>query len=109
MRPRTARAARLLASAALAMSAAGCKTTGDITGSIGASNAPRSDTEWRRSLEVWGARYRENPNDADVTMGYAWALRATDQRAQEVAVLEQATIRIPHSGCSPAAASSSPA
>jgi len=101
MRPRTARAARLLASAAvvavLTLSAAGCKTTGDdITGSIAASNAPRSDAEWRRSLEVWGARYRENPNDADVAMGYARALRATDQRAQAVAVLEQATIRNPH-------------
>ena len=74
MRPRTARAARLLASAAvvavLALSAAGCKTTGDdITGSIAASDAPRSDADWRRSLEVWGAHYRENPNDADVAIG----------------------------------------
>ena len=100
MRPRTARAARLLASAAivagLALSVAGCKTTGnDITGSIRASDAPRSDADWRRSLELWGARYRENPNDADVAMAYARALRATDQRAQAVAVLEQATIRNP--------------
>src|ERR1019366_6238372 len=31
-----------------------------------------------------------------VAMGYARALRATDQRAQAVAVLEQATIRNPH-------------
>ena len=102
MRPKTARAARLLASAAvaavLAMAVAGCasKSSDDVTGSIGAGNAPRSDTEWRASLEVWGARYREKPNDADVAMGYARALRATDQRAQAVAVLEQATIRNPH-------------
>jgi Flp pilus assembly protein TadD len=100
MRPRTARAARLLASAAvvavLALSVAGCKTTGhDITGSVGASNAPRSDADWRRSLEVWGARYRANPSDADAAMRYASALRATEQRAQAVAVLEQAAIRNP--------------
>ncbi len=101
MRPRPARAARLLASAAvvavLALSVAACKTTGnDITGSIGASPAPRSDADWRRSLDLWGARYRENPGDADVAMAYARALRATEQRAQAVAVLEQATIRNPH-------------
>src|ERR1700690_2718748 len=102
MRPKTARAARLLASAAVAavltMAVAGCasKSSDDITGSIGAGNAPRSDTEWRASLEVWGARYREKPNDADVAMGYARALRATDQRAPAVAVLEQAAIRNPH-------------
>jgi Flp pilus assembly protein TadD len=101
MCPRTARAARLLASAAvvaaLALSVAGCKTTGnDITGSIGAGQAPRSDADWRRSLELWATRYRENPGDAEAAMGYARALRATEQRAQAVAVLEQATIRNPH-------------
>jgi Flp pilus assembly protein TadD len=101
MRPRTAHAARLFASAAvaaaLALLAAGCKTTGtNTTGSISASNAPRGDVDWRRSLELWGARYRANPNDADAAMAYAQALRATEQRAQAVAVLEQGTIRNPH-------------
>ncbi len=101
MRPRTAHAARLLTSAAvaavLALPLAGCKTTGnDITGSLGASSAPRSDADWRRSAEVWGARYRENPGNADAAMAYARTLRATDQRAQAVAVLEQATIRNPN-------------
>jgi tetratricopeptide (TPR) repeat protein len=76
---------------------AGCKTTGnDITGSIRASETPRSDADWRRSLELWGARYRENFNDPDAAMAYARALRATEQRAQAVAVLEQASIRNPH-------------
>ena len=100
-RPRTARTVRLLASAAvaavLALSVAGCKTTGDdITGSISANNTPRSDADWRRQLEVWGARYRERPGDAEAAIGYAQALRATDQHAQAVAVLETATIRNPH-------------
>jgi Flp pilus assembly protein TadD len=101
MRPKPARAARLVASAAvvavLALSAAGCKTAGDdTTGSIGAANTPRSDAEWRRSIEIWGARYRENPGDAEAAVSYARALRATDQRAQAVAVLEQASIRNSH-------------
>src|SRR5665647_3307782 len=70
MRPRTAHAARLLASAAvavvLALSAAGCTTTGsDTTGSIAATDTPRSDAEWRRSLDVWSARYHENPEHGD--------------------------------------------
>ena len=101
MRPRTARTANLLASAAvaavLALSVAGCKTMGDdITGSIGAPATPRSDADWRRSLEDWGARYRANPKDVDAAIGYAQALRATDQRAQAVAVLEQCAIGNPH-------------
>jgi Flp pilus assembly protein TadD len=76
---------------------AGCKTTGDdTTGSISANNAPRSDADWRRQLEVWGARYREKPDDAEAAIGYAQALRATDQHAQAVAVLETAAIRNPH-------------
>jgi Flp pilus assembly protein TadD len=101
MRPRTAHAARLLASAAiaavLALSVAGCKTTGDdITGSIGKSDPPRTEAEWRQSLDLWACRYRDKPCDADIAIAYARALRATDQRAQAVAVLEPASIRNPN-------------
>src|SRR3972149_2918236 len=78
MRPRPAHAARLLASAAvaavLALSAAG-----------GPPPAPGP------------ARSRDNPGDAEAAIGYARALRATEQRAQAVAVLEQASIRNPNS------------
>ncbi|MFY9599207.1 MAG: tetratricopeptide repeat protein [Pseudolabrys sp.] len=98
------RATYLLASAAvvaaLALSAGGCSNIGsrETTGSIADANiAPASQDEWRRSLDTLGARYRENPNDADAAIAYARALRATDQRAQAVAVLEQASIRNPHS------------
>jgi Flp pilus assembly protein TadD len=93
------RATRLLASVALAtvlaLSVAGCKTTGsDTTGSIGSGQ--RSETEWRQSLDVWGKRYREDGGDPEAALNYALALRATDQRAQAVAVLEQASIRNPN-------------
>jgi Flp pilus assembly protein TadD len=102
MPPKPALATRLFASAALAtvlaVSLGGCKTTGDdiVTGSVAAPQTPRTDADWRRSLEVWGARYRENPNDPNAAIAYAHALRATDQRPQAVAVLQQATIRNPN-------------
>ena len=98
----TARATRLLTSAALiavlALSTAACNTTnGDVTGSIGrgAAATPRTDAEWRQSGEVWGERYRANTSDAEAGIKYAQALRATGQRAQAVAVLEQAAIANP--------------
>ncbi len=100
MRPRTVRAAHLIASATvaglLALSAGGCKTTGDdITGSIGPVSTPQSESDWRRELAAWGPRYQANPGDAAAAMAYASALRATGQRAQAVAVLQQASIRNP--------------
>jgi len=95
------RAVRLLALAAtvaaLALPAAGCKTTVDeITGSVAEPRAPSSEAEWRGALETYGDRYRANPSDAKAAIAYAKALRATDQRAQAVAVLQQASIRNPH-------------
>ena len=93
--------ARLLASAAalglVAVTAAGCKTTGtnDTTGSIAASATPRSDDEWRRESEALGERYRANPTDDATAIRYAQALRATGQRAQAAAVLEQVSLAHP--------------
>ncbi len=72
----------------------------DITGSIGskaeASPNPGADADPRRAVEVYGERYRANPKDADAALRYGQALRAAGQRAQAVAVFEQATIA--HSG-----------
>lgn len=95
------RMSRLLGSVAVAavlgLALAGCKTTGDdVTGSIGNPVAPRTDADWRRSLDVWGQRYKEDPGNAEAAINYAKALRATEQRAQAVAVLEQASLRHPH-------------
>jgi Flp pilus assembly protein TadD len=92
--------ASLLASAAfaavLALSTAGCKTTGDdTTGSIGAPGATQAETDARRSLNDLGARYQANPGDAETAITYAKTLRANEQRAQAVAVLQQASIRNP--------------
>ncbi len=97
-------AARLFASTALmalALTAAGCSTTGsgggDVTGSISAAPpTPRTEAEWRRALDTWGERYKRTPNDVEAAIGSARALRATEQRAQAVAVLQQASIRNPN-------------
>jgi Flp pilus assembly protein TadD len=93
---------RLLTSVAfavLALSAAGCASNREeITGSVQAS-AQKSEGDWRRDLDTWGARYKKNTSDADAAVHYAQALRATGQRAQAVAVLEQAAIVNPkHTG-----------
>jgi len=84
--------------AVLMLGLGGCQTTNDITGSIGGRSAPEPVTEsdWRAALDTWGARYKANPSDAEAAIRYARALRATDQRAQAVAVLEQAAIRNPN-------------
>jgi len=79
------------------LSAAGCSSLAlkDITGSTSATAsapAPQSDADWRRAVEIYGERHRANPKDPNVALQYGLALRATGQRAQSVAVLEQAAI-----------------
>ena len=78
----------------LAASLGGCQTMSDVTGAI----TQRSDAtpdDPRRAVEVYGERYRANPKDADAALAYGQALRASGQRAQAAAVLEQATIAHP--------------
>src|ERR1700704_6756664 len=91
--------ARLLASSAiaaiLAVGLGGCQTMSDITGSISSKSDASPDPDPRRSAETYGERYRANPKDADAALRYGQALRATGQRTQAVAVLEQATIAHP--------------
>src|ERR1700759_5636245 len=96
--------ARLLATAAvtamLAAGLCGCQTMADIAGSITSSKPdPKAeasaDSDPRRAVEVYGERYRGNPKDADAALRYGQALRATGQRAQALAVLEQANIAPP--------------
>lgn len=79
--------------AALALSA--CKTTSssETTGSV--ASGPRTETDWRRDAEVWGERYRQNQKDPEAGVRYAHALRATGQRSQAAAVLEQSAIYNP--------------
>lgn len=95
------RVARLLAcasSALLALSIAGCQTSGpnsDITGSLGETPDVSRAANPRREVERAQERYRANPKDADAALKYGKALRVSGQRSQAVAVLEQATIANP--------------
>jgi Flp pilus assembly protein TadD len=88
--------ARYLASAAVAavvaVSLGGCQTVSDITGSLATRTEPSLDADPQRAGEVTGERYRANPKDANAALAYGQALRVNGQRAQAVAVLEQATI-----------------
>jgi len=93
--------ARLLGSAAvtaiLTAAVGGCQTMSDITGSITSKAEPAATTEAdpRRAAESYGERYRANPKNPEAALAYGQALRTTGQRAQAVAVFEQATIAHP--------------
>jgi Flp pilus assembly protein TadD len=91
--------ARLLGSVAvaaiLAAGLGGCQTMADVKGALTAKAEPAPETDPRRAAEVYGERYRANPRDADTALRYGQALRATGQRAQAAAVLEQGSIAHP--------------
>src|SRR5438045_7521478 len=91
---RSSSLARFLASAAvtaiMAAGLGGCQTMADVKGALTSEPAPDADP--RRATEVYGERYRANPRDADAALRYGQALRATGQRAQAGAVLEQSSI-----------------
>ena len=94
------RFARLIACTStviLALGLGSCQTSGlsDITGSIDEKADTGRASDPRRDVELYQERYRANPKDADAALKYGKALRASGQRAQAVAVLEQATIAHP--------------
>lgn len=92
--PLLAGSVRALAVAAVALGLGGCLGRGtETTGSLASS----SPTALRESAESLGARYDQNPNDADTAMAYAQTLRANGQNTQAVAVLRQTAIRNPKS------------
>jgi Flp pilus assembly protein TadD len=90
--------ARFLASAALtailAAGLGGCQTMSDVTGSITKPDAS-ADADPHRTAETYGERYRANPKDPEAAIAYGAALRAAGQRAQAVAMLEQANLAHP--------------
>ena len=81
----------------LAAALGGCKTTSavDTTGSISANPTARSEAEWRTESASLAEKFRSNPRDADTAIRYAQALRATGQRTQAAAVLENAALHNP--------------
>jgi Flp pilus assembly protein TadD len=99
--PPTYRCSRIFASmatsAALLLGLCSCQTdsASDITGSLGEKTDANRAADPRREVDSLGDRFRANPKDSAAALQYAMALRATGQRSQAVAVLEQATIAHP--------------
>jgi Flp pilus assembly protein TadD len=91
----------------MAASAGGCASIAgrDITGSVttpsnasaATAAATRSEADWRKDIDTYGPRYRNDPKDVEAAMRYGQALRGIGQRAQSAAVLEQAAIASPNS------------
>jgi Flp pilus assembly protein TadD len=79
----------------LALGLCGCQTSltsSDVTGALGDKAETSRSADPRRDVDLYAERYRANPKDADAALRYGKALRATGQKSQAVAVLEQATI-----------------
>ncbi|MGX1744055.1 tetratricopeptide repeat protein [Bosea sp. NPDC055353] len=94
---RGSRAGLGLAVCLAALVLAGCQGRGgpgDITGSIGRSQAsqPRTASDWQAERETWAKRYDANPKARDAAFYYARALRSLDQNAQALAVLQGAVL-----------------
>ena len=83
--------------AILTLGLLGCQTTvpSDITASLGDTADKSQAATSRRDVDLYRDRFRANPDDAEAALQYGKALRATGQRSQAVAVLEQATIAHP--------------
>ena len=91
------RFASIAASAALALGLCSCQTAGtsDITGSLGEKTEASRAADPRGELDSDRDRFRTNPNDANAALQYGKALRATGQRSQALAMLEQVSIAHP--------------
>ena len=91
----TARRALLAAICLAAIAAGGCQSRGlgDVTGSIGRTETqPRTQAEWQAEAQRWAPRYEANPKDRNAAFYHARALRALDQNAQALAVLQNAVL-----------------
>jgi Flp pilus assembly protein TadD len=98
--PRRFRAAAWLLAGVTALPIAACQNVpfmgnaGPAAGSVAPS--AKTEADWRREAETWGARYRANASDPGIALAYAKALRAAGQRAQSESVIEHASLLHPH-------------
>ena len=82
-------------SALLLLGLCGCQTDGlsDVTGALGDKAEKASSA---KGVGYYRDRHQANPNDPEAALQYGKALRGIGQRAQAVAVLEQATLAHPN-------------
>lgn len=97
------RTIQILASVSIiTLAQAGCITTSEKTGSLPtATNVQEADYSHmnegaiRAQTQSWAARYEASPTDANAALNYALGLRALGQRAQAIAILQNAAIANP--------------
>jgi Flp pilus assembly protein TadD len=91
------RLASTTSSAILVFGLCSCQTAGlsDITGSLGDKAETSRTADPRNDREVYGERFRADPQDVEAALAYGKALRAAGQRDQAVAVLQKASIANP--------------
>lgn len=94
--PRAA-AVRAILVLVMAVGLGGCLGRADTTGSLAPNATFASEKDLRASAEELARRFDASPADAETAVEYARTLRALGQRAQAVAVLQQAAIRNPRS------------
>ncbi len=84
----------LLATVALAL--AGCaRDRAETTSSISSRSAASGPADTHARAEQIGEQFRRNPNDPNLAIAYAQALRQNGQQAQAAAILQQTSIRHP--------------
>ncbi len=94
----TRRVVSLASSAVVVLGLCSCQTIepSDVTGSLGERAERSVAADPRRDVDLSRERFRANPKNADAALQYGSALRASGQRSQAVAVLEQAAIANPN-------------
>src|SRR6266478_3653248 len=94
----TRRVVSLASSAVMVLGLCSCQTIepSDVTGSLGERAERSVAADPRRDVDLSRERFRANPKNADAALQYGSALRASGQRSQAVAVLEQAAIANPN-------------
>ena len=94
----TRRVVSLASSAVMVLGLCSCQTIepSDATGSLGGRAERSVAADPRRDVDLSRERFRANPKNADAALQYGSALRASGQRSQAVAVLEQAAIANPN-------------
>src|SRR3569832_2040894 len=90
--------AKFLLPALLVLALGGCQTGGveDVTGALGGKSETAGKAETRSDMDGLRERYRAKPGDPAVALEYGKALRQSGQRAQAVAVMEQAVLAHPN-------------
>jgi len=88
----------LASSAVVLVALCSCQTLepSDVTGSLGEKTENSAAADPRRDIDLYRERFRANPKDVDAALHYGGALRASGQRSQAVAVLEQVAIGNPN-------------